>query len=97
MDKGVMRMELDHFYCGDAIKIMRRNIPDKSINLICADPPYNLGKDYGNTIDNLDYIFIYPARHFVIAEDKKKRAIDSIKQELEMRSKESLPEPNSVC
>ncbi len=44
-----------------------------------------IDKITGNTIDNLDYIFIYPARHFVIAEDKKKRAIESIKKELEAR------------
>jgi len=37
------------------------------------------------TTDILDYIFIYPARHFVIAEEKKKRAIRSIKRELEER------------
>ena len=39
-----------------------------------------IDKITGSTIDNLDYIFIYPARHFVIAEDKKKRAIESIKK-----------------
>ncbi len=44
-----------------------------------------IDKITGNTIDNLDYVFIYPARHFVIAEDKKKRAIESIKKELEAR------------
>ena len=44
-----------------------------------------IGKITGNTVDNLDYVFIYPARHFVIAEDKKKRAIESIKKELEIR------------
>lgn len=27
------------------------NIPDNSIDLIVADPPYNLGKDYGNDSD----------------------------------------------
>jgi excinuclease ABC subunit B len=39
----------------------------------------------GELKDNLDYVFVYPAKHFVIAEDKKKRAIGSIKQELEER------------
>jgi len=47
-------MELDRFYCGDATEIMR-TFPDKSVDLICADPPYNLGKDYGNTIDKRDW------------------------------------------
>lgn len=40
--------------CGDAIDEMR-NIPDKSINLIATDPPYNLNKDYGNNQDNLEF------------------------------------------
>ena len=28
-----------------------RSLPDKCINLIIADPPYNIGKDYGNKTD----------------------------------------------
>ena len=46
-----------------------------------------IDKITGNIIDDLDYIFIYPAKHFVIREDKRKRAIELIKQELE----ETLP------
>lgn len=44
--------------CGDAIDEMMK-LPDKSINLIATDPPYNLNKDYGNTRDSLafdDYV-----------------------------------------
>jgi len=44
-----------------------------------------IDKVTGETTEILDYIFIYPARHFVIAEEKKERAIRSIKQELEER------------
>jgi len=44
-----------------------------------------IDKVTGETTEILDYIFIYPARHFVIAEEKKERAISSIKQELEER------------
>ena len=44
-----------------------------------------IDKITGNTIDNLDYIFVYPAKHFVIREDKRKRAIELIKQELDER------------
>lgn len=47
-------MNLDCFYCGDAIEIMS-TFPEESVDLICADPPYNLGKDYGNTIDKKDW------------------------------------------
>lgn len=36
--------------CGDAISLLKE-LPDNSINLIVADPPYNLGKDYGNNHD----------------------------------------------
>ena len=44
-----------------------------------------IDKISGNIIDNLDYIFVYPAKHFVIGEDKRKYAIETIKQELEER------------
>jgi len=44
-----------------------------------------IDKITGETVENLEYIFVYPARHFVIAEDKKQRAIDSIKAELDAR------------
>ena len=36
---------------GDTLKLLR-SIKDKSINLIFADPPYNLGKDFGNDSDS---------------------------------------------
>jgi excinuclease ABC subunit B len=51
-----------------------------------------IDKITGNIVDDLDYIFIYPAKHFVIREDKKKKAIDSIKQEL----KETLPKLDMI-
>ncbi|OAI11458.1 restriction endonuclease [Methylomonas koyamae] len=36
--------------CGDALNLFKE-LPDRSVNLIIADPPYNLGKDYGNNHD----------------------------------------------
>ena len=36
--------------CGDAIELLKK-IDDLSIDLIIADPPYNLGKNYGNNHD----------------------------------------------
>ncbi len=36
---------------GDAIAKMAL-MEDESVDLIIADPPYNLGKDYGNKSDN---------------------------------------------
>lgn len=38
---------------GDALVELKK-LPDSSVNLIVADPPYNLGKDYGKTKDNLE-------------------------------------------
>jgi len=44
-----------------------------------------LNKITNETIEILDYVFVYPAKHFVIPENKIDRAIRSIKEELEMR------------
>jgi site-specific DNA-methyltransferase (adenine-specific) len=41
---------VDRIFCEDALAGMAR-IPDGSIDLILTDPPYNLGKDYGNGSD----------------------------------------------
>lgn len=40
--------------CGDALVELKK-IPDKSIDLIVTDPPYNLSKDYGNNSDCLEF------------------------------------------
>jgi len=40
----------DYFIVGDAVEELKK-LPDNSIDLVCTDPPYNLGKDYGNNID----------------------------------------------
>lgn len=40
--------------CSDVLDGMR-TLSDNSIDLIITDPPYNLGKNYGNTNDNLDF------------------------------------------
>ena len=37
---------------GDSLKILK-SFNDKSVNLIFADPPYNIGKDFGNNKDKL--------------------------------------------
>ena len=41
---------LNRVYNSDCIKIMSK-FPSESIDLIIADPPYNVGKDYGNSSD----------------------------------------------
>ncbi len=48
----------NRIFCEDALVGMAR-IPDASVDLILTDPPYNLGKDYGNDSDKLaadDYL-----------------------------------------
>jgi excinuclease ABC subunit B len=44
-----------------------------------------LQKNTGETVDVLKYLFIFPAKHFVIPDSSQKRAIELIKQELEER------------
>ena len=43
----------NRIFCEDAIAGIDR-IPDGAIDLIIADPPYGLGKDYGNDSDKLE-------------------------------------------
>lgn len=43
-------MKSINLQCGDALDLFK-NIKSDSIDLIIADPPYNLGKDYGNNHD----------------------------------------------
>lgn len=43
-------IEMNKIICGDAISVMR-DFPDDIVDLVIADPPYNLGKDYGNNKD----------------------------------------------
>lgn len=42
-----------------------------------------IDKVTGDIKDEFEYIYIYPAKHFVIGEEKRKKAVESIKQELE--------------
>lgn len=45
-------MDSNCLICGDAATVMSA-LPKESVDLIIADPPYNLGKDYGNNLDLL--------------------------------------------
>lgn len=47
-------MKTNKFILGDAVKVMK-TLPNNSIDLIATDPPYNLGKDYGNNIDHKEW------------------------------------------
>jgi len=45
-------MKLNHIYKGDCIKILQRHIKNGEIDLIYADPPYNLSGKSLNLINN---------------------------------------------
>jgi site-specific DNA-methyltransferase (adenine-specific) len=38
-------------FWGDAITVLQHRIPDESVDLIFADPPYNIGKQFGDFHD----------------------------------------------
>jgi len=40
----------DRLIAGDALIVLPQ-IPSASVHLVCTDPPYNLGKDYGAMVD----------------------------------------------
>ena len=47
IDKILTYNHPDHtIYHGDAIKVLTDKIPDKSVDLIFVDPPYNIGKQF---------------------------------------------------
>ena len=43
-------MELNKVYNMDCMEYMNK-LPNESVDLIIADVPYNIGKDYGNNSD----------------------------------------------
>ncbi len=49
-----IELYINQLITGDAIEILK-NIPDNSVDLIVTDPPYNLGKNYGNNIDEKEW------------------------------------------
>ncbi len=44
---------VDVIHCGDALEILDK-YPDNSVDLVFADPPYNLNKDYGSYEDGTE-------------------------------------------
>lgn len=45
-------LEINHIYNADCLDLMKE-IPDKSIDLVLTDPPYNVGLDYNTHNDNM--------------------------------------------
>ena len=48
------QFELDRIITGDVIEVMNQ-IPSNSVHLAITSPPYNVGKNYDNHIDRLEY------------------------------------------
>jgi site-specific DNA-methyltransferase (adenine-specific) len=47
----VFQNEQHSIFQGDCVEVLETQIPDASIDLIFADPPYNIGKDFGGKKD----------------------------------------------
>lgn len=52
--RGGEDMEVNQIICGDCIEIMK-SLPDKSVDLVFADPPFNIGIKYDTHNDNMPY------------------------------------------
>lgn len=54
-DKGIAMTSFTNDLCtiyhGDCLKVMREEIPDGQVDLIFSDPPYNIGKSFGEFKD----------------------------------------------
>lgn len=44
--------------CGDSLEILKQ-VKSKSVNLIFADPPYNINKHFGNNKDSWNSVKDY--------------------------------------
>jgi adenine-specific DNA-methyltransferase len=49
----VFETDKQKIYFGDCLDILTNHIPDESVDLIFADPPYNIGKNFNGRIDRL--------------------------------------------
>lgn len=56
-----MSLDLNTIYCGDNKPYLEQLVTDKrQFDLVITDPPYNIGKDFGNNTDSLtleDFLF----------------------------------------
>ena len=43
---------------GDSLSVLKK-MKDKSVQLIFADAPYNIGKDFGNNSDKWESVYAY--------------------------------------
>lgn len=49
---SVYKNHFAQIFCGDALTVLATRVPDQSIDLVFADPPYNIGKRFGNFVDH---------------------------------------------
>lgn len=52
--KKEKKLPLNQIILGDAIQELRK-LPDESCGVVIIDPPYNIGKDFGNNIDKREF------------------------------------------
>ena len=45
-------MDFNKIYCQDCLQGMK-NLPDESADIVLVDPPYNIGKNFGNNTDKM--------------------------------------------
>ena len=50
MSELVNKKLLNKIHLGDFIEAVK-GLPDESVDIVIADPPYNIGKDFGNNFD----------------------------------------------
>ena len=50
MSELVNKKLLNKIHLGDFLEAVK-GLPDESVDIVIADPPYNIGKDFGNNFD----------------------------------------------
>ena len=50
--KRTKKLPLNKIILGDIIQEIRK-LPDESCDIVISDPPYNIGKDFGNNLDKM--------------------------------------------
>ncbi len=57
IDPGMKNIKglINKITCGDAVEGLKK-IPDNSCDVVIIDPPYNIGKDFGNNIDRMEMV-----------------------------------------
>jgi len=77
---------------GDTVEIFPAGATDKAVRIELfgdeVDRILQFDVLTGRPISEMNHVMIYPAKHYVVKEDKMAKAIESIEEELEMRLKE---------